>query len=380
MKQLIKICHITSVHQRYDTRIFYKECQTLAKYFQVNLIVNDEKEDEIINEVKIFSTNFSPKNRYQRMFVSIRKIKRLALEIDAEIYHLHDPELLRIVRFLKRKKKKVIFDSHEDYVSTIGIKEWIPKIFRRIILLFYKKYEERIVKKLDGAIACYHQTKERYDNYIENVDLVFNFPIITNHNPKISTISENKNVIGYAGQIAEQWSHHFLIQSFEYTKNNVKYLLAGSADEEYLRILKGHKRWSNVDFKGKIHFDNVIEEIYYKSSIGVALLDYIPQCQTTVGNLSNTKLFEYMFYKLPVICTDFDLWRNIVEGENCGILVNPRKPEEIAKAIDFLCDNSEKAKQMGENGHNAIISKYNWENDSKKLLKVYEEIIGFKIF
>jgi glycosyltransferase involved in cell wall biosynthesis len=369
----IKVCHITSAHSRYDTRIFHKECKTLAKNaYSVSLIVNDLKENEILDSINIISTKFQPKNRYDRMIKSLRKIKKLVLEIDADIYHLHDPELFRIVKFLKKRNKKVIFDSHEDYSLTIETKTWIPKIFRKLVTRLYHIYENSIIAKLDGSLVCYHWTRDRYTKNLFNTELLFNFPVISDYLP--IDIDYETNFIAYAGGISKQWNHSSLINSLCLTKNSFKYLLAGNSNEEYLAELKNLNGWKYVDYMGRLDYDKVFTQIYSNSSIGVALLDYIPQCKKTVGNLSNTKLFEFMLLKLPLICTDFDLWRDIIENEKCGILVNPRKPEDIATALDFLANNPEKAKEMGENGYRAIINKYNWESDSKNLIKVYKRI------
>jgi len=77
---------------------------------------------------------------------------------------------------------------------------------------------------------------------------------------------------------------------------------------------------------------------------------------------------------LPVIVSDFPELKKIVEGNRCGICVNPLEPKEIAKAVEYLIEHPEEAKEMGENGRKAVLEKYNWENESKKLLKVYETL------
>ncbi|MEX1014416.1 MAG: glycosyltransferase, partial [Candidatus Paceibacterota bacterium] len=86
------------------------------------------------------------------------------------------------------------------------------------------------------------------------------------------------------------------------------------------------------------------------------------------------KLFEYMHAGLPVIASDFPLWREIIEGNNCGLLVNPLNPNEIAEAILWLYNNPDKAREMGRNGQKAVKEKYNWEQEEKKLLQLYETI------
>ena len=99
----MRICHVTSVHQRYDTRIFHKECTSLANAgYDVILLVADGKKDEVRNGVKIVSIDYVPTSRYRRILLSGHVMFRAAQQIDAEIYHLHDPELLPFGKKLKR--------------------------------------------------------------------------------------------------------------------------------------------------------------------------------------------------------------------------------------------------------------------------------------
>lgn len=64
---MIKICHLTSVHSRTDTRVFIKECSSLAKFgYEVTLLVADGKENEVKNGVAIISVNRIP-NTFLRM-------------------------------------------------------------------------------------------------------------------------------------------------------------------------------------------------------------------------------------------------------------------------------------------------------------------------
>ena len=53
------------------------------------------------------------------MLFTAKDIYKKALEIDADIYHFHDPELLPYGLKLKKKGKSVIFDSHENYSEQI---------------------------------------------------------------------------------------------------------------------------------------------------------------------------------------------------------------------------------------------------------------------
>jgi glycosyltransferase involved in cell wall biosynthesis len=88
------------------------------------------------------------------------------------------------------------------------------------------------------------------------------------------------------------------------------------------------------------------------------------------------KMFEYMSAGIPVIASNFALWRDIIEGNQCGICVDPMNPEAIAAAIDYLIEHPEDAKKMGENGRKAVLEKYNWLMEEKKLINLYKELLA----
>ena len=90
--------------------------------------------------------------------------------------------------------------------------------------------------------------------------------------------------------------------------------------------------------------------------------------------LFRSKMFEYMAAGLPVIASDFPLWKQIVEENNCGICVKPDDPKTLGKAIKRLLGNRKIAQQMGINGRNAVLKKYTWRQGEKNLLKLYMEL------
>jgi len=104
---------------------------------------------------------------------------------------------------------------------------------------------------------------------------------------------------------------------------------------------------------------------------GIVCLHPLPNYVTALP----IKLFEYMAAGLPVIASNFPILRKIVEGNNCGICVDPLNSAEIASAIQYLMEHKEKSKKMGENGRQAVLQKYNWEKESEKLTKFYKDIL-----
>lgn len=113
-----------------------------------------------------------------------------------------------------------------------------------------------------------------------------------------------------------------------------------------------------------------INRLYGRSRVGIVL--YQP-----AGNHYESqpiKIFEYMAAGLPVVASDFPLWREIVEENCCGVCVSPVLASEVANALKTLLSHPEKAQRMGRNGRDAVVEKYNWDEEEPKLLELYSEI------
>jgi glycosyltransferase involved in cell wall biosynthesis len=365
-----KICHITSVHKRYDGRIFKKQCTTLSSQgYDVNLIVNDFLPDEIKNGIKIVSTNYHPKSRILRFVSSGRKLLEKALEIDADIYHLHDPDLLLIGNKLKKIGKKVIFDSHEDYPSDIASKEWIPKILRKPIAKGYEIFEKKSLKKYDAIITVSPHIVERLEKINSNSYLITNYPMLKS-DANMNSLNKEfvNNTICFAGAIHKDWGHHIIIDAIEMI-NNTRYILVGPSSETYLSKLKVKKSWCKVDYRGVVTPAEV-QQIYKESNIGIAV--HYSDSLAGKGTLGNTKLFEFMEAGLPIICSNYPLWDEIVMKYKCGISVNPRNVNEIKEAIEYIIEHPSEAKHMALNGMEAVRNEYNWSTQKPILLDIYK--------
>src|SRR5690606_23687285 len=97
----MKVCHLTSVHPGEDISILIKECQTLQRAgHEVFLIVANE-ETRSYNGVQIIGVKSEATNRISKMIKGPSKVYQAALEINADVYHFHDPELIPIGLLLK---------------------------------------------------------------------------------------------------------------------------------------------------------------------------------------------------------------------------------------------------------------------------------------
>lgn len=372
-----KICVITTVHQPYDGRIYYKQCMSLAKAgYDVTLIA--PKPDRKVNDhglVKLLSIE-KPKKEWKRLLHSFSVIKT-ARETKADLYHFHDPELLIagiILRILTRKP--VIFDAHEHYPNAIMSKKYLKKWLKTPIRILYELIERMILPFLSGVIYTTDEVGERYKKYrhckIENYPLYEMFE-------QVSTNNKNGNTILYLGGITPIRGIEQLIDAFsEVTKHHgsAKLIFVGnfeskSFENKIINMIHSRGLTNKIEFVGKVPYTE-IERYLSKASIGV--IPYLPVPNHLVC-LPN-KLFEYMAAGVTTIASDFPHYRKVVEGAGSGLLVNPEKPQSIADAIISLLKDPKKCNVIGVKGRKSFEKIYNWNTEEKKLLAFYRTFLN----
>ena len=362
-----KICHLTSVHPRYDTRIFIKECISLQKNgFDVSLIVADDKGNETKENIKIYDVG-KEKSRILRMIKSPPKIYAKALEIDADIYNFHDPELISKGIKLIKKGKKVIYDIHEDVPLQILSKPYLNLFFKKIISKIFECYENRNVKKFSYIITATNFIKNRFLKINKNSESVKNYPIVKELKSDINW-ENKKNAVCYVGAIGRIRGISEIVQAMEFT--DCKLNLAGKFTDNKLRNeVLNYSSWYKVIEHGFASRE-LVKKIYEESKIGLVTLYPTVNYKDALP----VKLFEYMLAGIPVISSNIPLWQEIIEESKCGLCVNPYNPKEIAGAINKILNDDILAKKMGLNGQKAVIDKYNWAIEEKKLIEIYNNL------
>lgn len=375
MNDKIKVCHLTSAHKRYDQRILYRQCVSLQEAgYEVTMLVNDLLDDEEFKGVKIKSTksDFIGK-RFRRMIFGVKKIYDFAIKENADIYELHDPELLLIGLLLKKKGKKVIFDSHESYYDQIRIKRYLPCVFRNIMAKIYYRLESIVAQRIDAVIfPALLNGKNIFEGRARKTAIINNVPRLDEFstNEMEENEKEKREGICYAGGLTYERGITILMKAAY--KANTKLFLAGMFwPESYHQELKKQKESTVINYCGVLGREQVYQ-LYRHCKIGMATVFDVGQ----YGMFDNmlTKVYEYMAMGIPVILSDFPFNRKMIEKYHFGLLVNPKDVDDIAQKIRYLLDNPKEAEIFGENGRKLVFEKFNWSNEEKKLLKLYESI------
>lgn len=364
------ICHLTSAHSRFDSRIFQKQCISIVKSKNIaTLILADGKGNDVVEGVTIIDVGLL-QGRINRMFRSTELIFREALNINADIYQIHDPELLYVALKLKKNKKRVIFDSHEDSKKTMLVKPYLRPPFSIIITKAYGIFERFICKRLDGVIGATLYIENIFKNISKNVINISNYPILNQLESNIPW-DQKKAEVCYVGSISTVRGLKEVVKSLEFITSEVRLNLVGNFAyakiETELKELHGYMKvneYGYVDSKE-------VQLVYLRSIAGIVTLHPIPTYLESVP----IKMFEYMAAGIPFVISDFPYWRDILKGCECCIFVNPLNPKEIAEAIDYFANNVDEAKKMGEKGKDLVFKKYDWDKEVSKLLNFYHSIL-----
>ncbi len=359
-----------------DTRILIKECQSLAEAgHSVSYIVpNAESRTEL--GVQIIGITSKEEKPLKRMRITTSKVLKKAIELDADLYHFHDPELIPVGLKLKKRGKLVVYDVHEDLPQQILSKQWIPKVLRKGISFASEKMERYSSKKFDAIVTATPHINKRFKKYNSMSTTIHNYPLLGElmgqDNKPVTFESETTFKVVYLGGIYLLRGIKEMIHAVEKVnkKTDLTFILGGSfAPPSLLDEVKLIPGWKYVDFRGYLNRDEVKVSLE-EASAGLVLLHPEPRFIVSYP----IKMFEYMSAGIPVIASNFPLWKEIVETNECGICVDPLNIEEVSNAMIWLKENPERAKQMGESGRRAIENSYNWEKESERLIDLYSSL------
>ncbi len=366
----ISVAHLTSAHQRNDTRIFLKMCSSLAILgYKVSLVVADEKSDEFKNGVSIFNVGPRSGGRLSRMTKTVAQVLKKAIELDCDIYHLHDPELIPAGLKLKKLGKKVIFDAHEDLPKQLLGKPYLIPPVKIALAKVFELFERWACSKFNMIIAATPSIHNKFLKINPNTVNINNFPLL-DELANTSNWMDKENEVVYVGGISKVRGIEEIISAMNYT-DKVRLNLVGQFNEKALEEkVKNHKAWSKVNEFGFLNRDQV-NDVLAKSKAGLVTFLPLPNHIDSQPN----KMFEYMSAGLPIIVSNFPLWREIVDDNQCGLCVDPISTIAIGDSIQYLIEHPKEAEQMGKNGRKAIEEKYNWSIEERKLFEAYRKLL-----
>ena len=344
---------------------------------------------------------------YAISFIHLRwllYIKSIVKRYSIEVLHVHDlPLALTTIIAGRLLKIPVIFDSHENWPALYRLLD------RKGLLSSAKRYdklESKSVSYADHVIVVVEEMKRkliRKGGDAKKITVVSNtLDVIDKDQIKshLNAKSGSQYLISYCGGLAPHRGVDLFIQAIPYILKEYpssKFLIVGHGMIRELRgfvtdlkiekhvKIEGWGKWmlyeeyiTKRDCKNDKSFSHGVYSNFLKamlqSTIGIIPYRCNPHTNATLPH----KLFQHMYFKMPVLVSDVEPLKRIVEETNCGRIFRAGDPGDLAKKVIEMTSNEGLLREMGENGHKAVITKYNWENDAKRLIGIYKDFKRLK--
>lgn len=423
MTRRLRICHVSTVHVPFDQRIFHRECWSLARAgHEVHLLVQLDEPERHVDGVHVHSIGGTAKhslglrlgNRARRFVSAARSARQLA----ADVYHLHDPELIPLGLWLKATTgAAVVFDCHENNTGYIQQKKYLQPMLRAVLLGGMAFLERLAARYLDAVVTADAGVADLYRRRYgaRRVVVVHNFPRLDLFELPAETAGEASAVAeravvkkrhagrgagtavavadppaaapsvdakgGATGKTYDLVYHgtiprYHLEISFAVAEElrrrgvRARWLFFGKCPEFAWAQTELRRRGLEADFDIDPTFTphaDVARRVR-QARIGFIPLPDLPKFQHNIP----TKLFEFMVLGMPTVLSDLPPSRPFV-GDGVGaILVAADDPAAYATAVQRLLEDPALAERMGREARARGREKFHWASEAQALLGLYD--------
>jgi len=361
------------VHQAFDVRIFYKQCRSLAQLgYQVHLIASHDH-DQTVDNVNIKAIA-KPTSRLSRMLFSGFSAFKQALKLKADLYHIHDPELIPYGFVLSILGKRVVFDMHENISKSILTKPWIPECLQKFISSFVYSVERVLLRRLGVVFAesSYHKDF----SFLSNTTTILNYPRLED----LKNLHEEKYenfTLSYLGSISKDRGLITTLEALallEQRGYQCDFDCIGRVPEALnplILSIQNRLKKQKVRFHGFLPSKDSYQ-VLAKTHVGLSILSPAPNYIESIP----TKMFEYMALGLPVILSNFPLLQELINTHGGGYCIPPSDPEQLAQIITKLIDEPETYTKLSEQGRSTVSTHFSWQSQLGKLDNFYKKILA----
>ena len=364
----LQILHLAAAHAATDPRIAEKECRALAEAGHDVAFVVPHDRDETLGSVRILAVP-RPTSGKERMLHTTRAVVRRALGAARgreTVFHVHEADLLPFVLPLAARGRRVVYDAHEDTPRQTFHQAWIPRPARLPVAAAYAGLEALAGRLCAGIVAATPTIADRYPT--RKTALVRNFPVLSD--APVPPFASREALVAYVGAVTVARGAEEMVRAAALLPEGARLAVAGTPFPASLPgRLAGLPGFARTDLLGPLGRP-AVADLLARARVGLVALHATPQYRDAYP----TKLFEYMAAGLPVVATDVPLWRSVVEGAGCGLLVDPLDPAAVAAACARLLEDDALAARMGAAGRDAALARFSWRGEGERLVRFYDAL------
>jgi phosphatidylinositol alpha-mannosyltransferase len=234
----------------------------------------------------------------------------------------------------------------------------------------------RWLARLDGRIAVSEASREFNSKYLPG-----EYTIIPNgidvarfgeDARSIERYRDGRPTVLFVGRLEHRKGFKYLLRAWPLVRQSVadaRLLVVGAFEKRHKRPFVLYARQHGIRgarFVGPVSYDDLAH--YYRSA------DVF--CAPSTGFESfGIVLLEGMAAGVPVVASDIQGYRSVLDDGVQGTLVDPRAPQPLAEAIIALLQDPERRAQMGQAGQKKAAA-YDWSQVARRVLDFYEQIIA----
>lgn len=375
-----RVCVFTTAHDSTDSRVVEREAASLAAngydvtYYTpfdgacaVDVVSYDDVADGSLLSIG---------DRLQ----AAGKVAVELADSEYDVYHFHDVEALPVGVLLSvLTDAQIVYDVHENVKDTLLHKPIFSWPLRAVVARVASVTELTLSRFVDDLVVASPDIARRFADR-ENVTVVTNYPrrkwaeatVPADH---IDPDPESATQLVYRGLLSEDRGVTTIIDAVERVPERADLTLAvggkygSDADRRAIEPrIEASDRAEFVEW-----FPSLSGMIDHFRAADIGLLCFHPAPNKTNAAHRSNKLFQYMAAGLPIVVSDIGNWPTVVGEAGCGVAVDPEDPDAIAEAIVDLIDDPRRRADLGRNGRQAALDRYNWEAQEAKLLDVYAD-------
>lgn len=364
---MAKVIHLSSVHPAIDNRIFFKECMSLAKAGHSVSLIAQYPSDFERDGVKVVALK-KPTNRFTRILLLVPQCGYKAIKAKPDIIHYHDPELIPVGLLARLFGIHAIYDVHEDSVTSILDKKYLG--WFRYPAAKLVGWIESIAIKFNSIIIAEKSYEGRFPSAVK----VLNYPV-----QQATVRSEMGHVsckrvlfVGVVGKVRGALQHANLVNLHPDIHVHIVGRISDSMRETIIaQAGENAERLHILGSDDLVPFEQITE--IYSQGGWLAGLAIFPKSPDHYGK-ELTKFFEYMAAGIPILCSNFPVWKMLIEDQGCGICVDPDDYRSITYGLNRLVEQPALVEEMGKAGLR-LAKKYSWGTQETNLIEMYDSIL-----
>ncbi|MFD2932518.1 glycosyltransferase [Spirosoma flavum] len=369
----VRVLHVSTAHQPQDPRVVFKQCQTLTESYEVFCAL-PHADPAVAPDIHFIRLPYYRRVIW-RILITCPFILFRCLWLRPQLIHVYVPEFIPFAYVFRLFGAQIIYEVQENLYKKMHLKA----VNKGYLLEQAFHWFDQLARRHFYLIFTEHGYLDTYTHLAKPHEVIYNYPLLTFLEPFRAPYQPSKEQPSffYIGWLSFERAFDTLIDSLAILKTTYA---------QFVVHLFGRRTFTEVNLEKLPNFACVRDNLRfygYKdqriafsyaggATAGIALLKPIGDYPDSY----TTKLFEYMALGLPVITSDFPLYRDVVERHTCGFCVSPYDPVQVADALLYLIEHPDEARVMGQLGRKAVELFYNWSSEATKLLSFYKLVLS----